>query len=264
LIATWLGQSPDQLELGAVRVNARVRAEGDVFVLVLSLESPAGSGREEHTARRCDTLAKIVALKVALAVDPVAALQTVEPRPTSEPRAASTPVRDRSAGLALRLAGGIAFGPLPGIAPTATLVGSLRWPGFRVELGAGYWFARSITYDTLPTVGARLQMYGAVARICPTATLGEVEIPLCAGVEAGVVRASGFGVPEARTSDRPWVALIVGPALVIPLFDGLHLWLEADAGFGFVLPSFRVQNLPRLYQAENGAAQAWAGLEFRL
>ncbi len=262
LIATWLGQPVAELDLGSVRVDATVSQQDSGFSLDLVLESPAGSAREHLSARRCETLAKIVALKVALAVDPAAALASVEPVvQASKPPA---PAPERALGGGLRAVGGIALGPLPGTTAATLLVGSLRFGDFRFELGGGYWFPRSVTYDTLPTVGADLRMVGAVARVCPTASIGRVEVPLCAGVEAGVVRATGFGVPERRTSDRPWVALTLGPALAVPLFRGWYLWVEADAGFGVVVPSFTVRNLPRLYQPENGAAQAWAGLEARL
>jgi hypothetical protein len=262
LIASWLGQRAADLDLGSVRVRANVSRQDESFSLDLVLESPAGSGRERLSARHCETLAKTVALKVALAVDPAAALASVEPRPkpTNEPRPPAAP----SVGGGLRAVGGIALGPLPGATAATLLVGSLRSGDFRFELGGGYWFPRSVTYDALPTVGARLRMLGAVARACPTARIGRVEVPLCAGVEAGVVRATGFGLPETRTSDRPWVALTLGPALAVPLFGSWYLWLEADAGFGVVVPSFAARNLPRLYQPENGAAQAWAGLEVRL
>jgi len=262
LIANWLGQTGGELELGAVSVAARVRAEGDGFVLDMTLKSPAGSDREQHAARRCETLSKIVALKVALAVDPVAALEAAEPKASRRPRLLS-PTPERTLAGALRAAGGVALGPLPGVAPTISLTGSLIWPDFRGELGLGYRFRRTVTYDALPGVGAELEMLAATGRVCPTATLGRIEIPLCVGVEGGIVRAEGFGVADAKTSDRPWVALVIGPALTVPLFAGVYVWLEADAGFGIVLPSFRVRNLPRLYQAESGAAQAVAGLELR-
>ena len=218
---------------------------------------------EHLSARRCETLAKIVALKVALAVDPAAALESVELEPPASERARGGTTSGARAGRWSSRGGRNRLGPLPGVAPATLLVGSLRFEDFRLELGGGYWFPRSITYDELPSVGARLHMFGAAARVCPTARIGRVEIPLCAGVEAGIVRATGFGVPERRTSDRPWVSLTLGPAVAVPLFGAFYLWLEADAGFGVVIPSFRVRNLPRLYQPENGAAQAWAGLELR-
>jgi hypothetical protein len=261
LIATWLGQSATELDLGSVRVDATVSRQSAGFSLDLVLESEAGSARERLSARHCETLAKTVALKVALAVDPAAALASVEPEPRSTRKRPPTPVPAPGGGL--RAVGGIALGPLPGVTAATLLVGSLRYRDFRFELGGGYWFPRSITYDELPTVGATLRMFGAVARVCPTASIGRVEVPLCAGVEAGIVRAEGFGVPERRTSDRPWVALTLGPGLAVPLSGAWYLWAEADAGFGVVVPSFRVRNLPRLYQPENGAAQAWAGLEAR-
>jgi hypothetical protein len=261
LIATWLGQSAGELDLGSVRVDATVSQQDAGFSLDLVLESPAGSAREHLSARRCETLAKTVALKVALAVDPVTALASVEPEPRSAKAPARPPPPAVSGGV--RAVGGIALGLLPGVTAATLLVGSLRLGDFRFELGGGYWFPRSVTYDGLPTVGANLRMFGAVARVCPTASIGRVEVPLCAGVEAGIVRATGFGVPERRTSDRPWVALTLGPGLAVPLFGGWYFWAEADAGFGVVIPSFRVRNLPRLYQPENGAAEAWAGLEVR-
>jgi hypothetical protein len=263
LVASWLGQSARELDLKSVRVTARVQAGPAGFTLDLTVESSAGSERQQLAAAECETLAKIVALKVALAVDPLTALDVAEPQPTSAPRRLRAPEPERRLQGAVRAAGGAAFGPLPGITSTVALVGALRWPDFRVELGLAYWFPRSVTYDELPSVGADLQMVGAMARACPTGRLAGVEILLCAGAEAGVMRGNGFGIANSRTDDRGWVALSVGPVLAIPLLDALYLWLEADAAFGLIRPSFRIQNLPRLYEADEGAAQASAGLELR-
>jgi hypothetical protein len=262
LVRTWLGQPPGKLDLGTVRADARVHANADGFALELALKSAAGSDREQHQARRCETLAKIVALKIALAVDPLAAVDSVEPQPV-DARARARPEAARGSAGTIRADGGVVLGLLPGASPAMRLVGSLRWSDFRLELGLGYWFPRSVTYDELPAVGARLQMAGATARACPTALFHGIEMLLCAGAEAGLVRAKGFGTTEARISDRAWVSLILGPAIAVPVFDDLYLWLEADAAFALVRPGFRVRNLPRLYKADSGAAEAWAGLELR-
>ena len=264
------------MDLGAIRVVAVVRRQPAGWALDLTFVSPSGQARETLLAARCETLVKVVALKVALAVDPTALVDFVEePRPT--PKAPVSPPEGRRPqlrpeqvdvspavpGWGIRLAGGAAFGPLPGVAPAVSLMGSVRLHGVRFELGGNYRFARTTHYEDLPSVGGRFDLLSATARVCPTAVLGRFQVPLCAGLEAGALRGAGFGVPEATTSTRPWVAVLLGPALVIPVLDSVDVWVEVDAMLGLWRPGFRMRNLGRLYKPESGSAQGWVGLELR-
>jgi hypothetical protein len=259
-VRQWLPDAP--VDLGAIRVVARVKPHAAGFALELSFESKSGSGHETLVAARCQTLADVVALKVALAADPDATLESTEPEP-EQPR------RNRRSALArtqygIRLAGGVGFGPLPGAGPAVSLVGSVIWQNARLELGAGYWFPKTAHFVELPSVGADLSLAAAILRACATPRLGSVELPACGGLEIGNMRGTGFGVDTIRTADRLWIAVVLGPRVGIPLSDWLVLWLEGDAVLALVRPDgYGIRNLGTLYQPGIGAARAWAGLEVR-
>jgi hypothetical protein len=259
-VRQWL---PDgEVDLRTIHVVARVKPHAAGFALDLSFESKSGSGHETLVAARCQTLADVVALKVALAADPVLALETTEPEPEHPRRGRrSTPVQTR---YGVRLAGGVGFGPLPGAAPALALAASVIWRGARLELGSGYWFPKTAHFVELPSIGANLSLAAAMLRACATPRLGEVELPACAGLEIGGLRGTGFGVETVRTVDRVWIAVVLGPRVGIPLSDQLFLWLEGDAVLALVRPDgYGIRNLGTLYQPGIGAARAWAGLEVR-
>lgn len=257
----WLTAPAGELDLRAIHASARVRADPGGFRLELTFESKSGTGHETLVAPKCETLADIVALKVALAADPVGALETAA-GPPDEPHRAKTKRREHAYGL--RITGGAGFGPLPGAGPAAALVGSVHFRGARIELGAGYWFPESAHYESLPSVGADFTLVAGMVRGCAAPRLGAVELPICGGLEAGDLRGKGFGVPTVEAADRPWIALVFGPAIAIPVADPVFLWLEGDAVLGLIRPSgYGVRNLETLYAPEIGAARVWAGLEVR-
>jgi hypothetical protein len=255
-VRQWL-PSEGGVDLRTIHVVARVKPHAVGFALDLSFESKSGSGHEMLVAARCQTLADIVALKVALAADPVTALEATEAKP--ERRRAPVPTR-----YAVRLAGGVGFGPLPGAGPAVLLMASIVWQDARLELGAGYWFPKTAHFVELPSVGADLSLVAAMARACATPRLGTVELPACAGLEIGDMRVTGFGVETVKTADRAWIAFVLGPAVAIPLSDQVFLWLEGDAVLAVVRPEgYGIRNLGTLYRPEIGAARAWVGLEVR-
>lgn len=250
------------VDLRTIHVEARVKSHATGFALDLSFESKSGSGHETLVAVRCQTLADIVALKVALAADPVAALESTEATP--ERRRARVATASPPTRFGARLAGGVGFGPLPGAGPAATLMASVVWQSARLELGAAYWFPKTAHFVELPNVGADLSLAAALLRACATPRLGAVEFPACAGLEIGDMRGTGFGVDTVTTADRVWLAVVLGPAAAIPLSDQVFLWLEGDAVLSVVRPDgYGVRNLGTVYSPEIGAARAWAGLEVR-
>jgi hypothetical protein len=260
----WLSEPMSDADLRTIHVVARVKPHPSGFVLDLSFESKSGSGHETLVAVRCETLADIVSLKIALAVDPEGIVESAEPaRESKTPR----PIRKKPPTrleYAVRATAGAGFGPVPGVGPAASLSGSVIWRTARLELGAGYFFPEIARYDSTPEVGATFSLASASLRACAVPRLDAVEIPTCAGVEAGVLRGTGFGIETVETADRPWVAFVLGPAVAVPLSEQLFLWLEGDLVLGVVRPAgYGVRNLGPLYGPEIGAARGWAGLEVR-
>lgn len=239
----------------------------------LSAQLVVGERVEEEllVAKECGALADAMALKVALAIDPLAVAEAVQPsqpppvpvRPAASPKPAATSSAssERRLQLGARLVGQVALGPLPGTTPGAAAYVSLQWPAFRVELGGEAFWGGVAHYDAPPGVGADLQLFAGVARGCLTPAAGAWRFPICAGPELGVMRGSGFGVAETSATTGLWGGLTLGPALEWRATPRLSLWLEGAALLTLLKPEFHVRNLPSLYTPPTVAARAAAGLE---
>ncbi len=278
-----LGQPLETRRSQSVAAQAKVR-RNDAGNWELRLSLSVGDRVEENTlvAKQCRALADATALKVALATDPIAVVESIEPASSaplieSEARStrspvdadayhsdASRPPRAQRPRVALRAAGGAGFGPLPGVGPGAGLFGSLQFPSFRAELGGQVFWGTEARYAELPDVGADLQLVSGIARGCATPTSGVLTFPVCLGFELGVMRGEGFGVATARTSSSAWGAVVVGPALRVPLGPLVSFWLEADAVIPVIRPGVHVRNLDTLYLSPSGGSRAWAGVEMNL
>jgi hypothetical protein len=236
--------------------------------------------RLELAAADCEALVKVVALKVALASNPVTVARAKPPIATDERRrrresvAPALPMAPREVSfgesvrddwrIAARISGGSGFGILPRTTPAVALVGSLQFMGLRFELGTVYWFPGEVRYDEPPDIGAKIELWTALIRTCPVAALWTLEMPLCLGIQAGAMRGQGFGASGARASTRARLAVALGPALVIPIHGRFSLHAELDAVLVLVRPAFRVRNLGRLYHSDRAGIQGFFGIEMAL
>jgi hypothetical protein len=279
-----LGQPLETRRSPRVAARARVRRnDAGNWELRLSLSVGDRVDEDVLVAKQCRALADVTALKVALATDPVAVVESIEPVATRSPSGSPVEVRigrsipderDRSesgrpsrrsrATVALRATFGTGFGPLPGVSPGAGLFGSIDFRTYRVELGGQAFWGTDARYAALPNVGAHLQLVSGIVRGCATPTAGALKFPICLGFEAGVMRGEGFGVATTRTSTSGWGAFIIGPALRVPVGRLLSLWLEADAVIPVVRPGVNIRNLDTLYLAPSGGSRVWAGVEMNL
>lgn len=273
-----LGKSLAAFEQVSVRATGKVAANA-AGKWQLSARLVVGERVEEEVlvAKECSALADAMALKVALAIDPLAVVEAVQPQPApparpSEPPAAATtdgakpPGTEQRASEPLlrygaRLVGQVALGPLPGATPGVGLFFSAQVPALRVELGGEAFWGGVAKYDSPAGVGADLQLFAGVVRGCLTPASGAWRFPICAGTELGVMRGSGFGVPETSATSRLWGGLSLGPALEWRATSRLSLWLEGDALLTLLKPEFHVRNLPSLYSPPTVSAKAAAGLE---
>ncbi len=273
-----LGESLDAPRSQHIAARARVRhnASGH-WEIAFSLSSNGSVSEETFAAERCTSLADAVALKVALAADPLAYAKAAIPAkrapdvPRAAPDAAPEPpvsARNPSEGrawrVAIRAAGGAGLGLLPRTTPGGALVGAILFRSFRIELGAQIFADSQVAYADMPSVGASFDMLTGTARTCAVAIAIPVEVPICAGLEFGALGAKGFGVEPAYHPYRSWAALLAGPALRLPLKGNLSLWLEFDGVLLLLRPSFRIRDFHDLYEAPAGGARGWAGLEFAL
>ncbi len=180
------------------------------------------------------------------AAEPLVPAPHDTPSPTTQPRTADSstpPDRDSdppSPRLRVRaqVQGGASFGGLPSVG--ALLSGEVGLWGRRwfVVGGAHHRVVRRAVLDDDPGAGGRFSRTVGVARGGPVFALGPLEVPLAAGLEAGLTRAVGFGGIAPVVRRDPWLAVSAGAglawaparrlavtldgALVVPLLRGTY------------------------------------------
>jgi hypothetical protein len=236
--------------LADVQIDAEVERSGSGYALALELRTPSGVRRMRMAAASCDVFSQVVALQAALLITSDGAQQR-------QPPAAA-------AAFALRAQGLVVSSPLPAPAFGLGVVGAYVALPLRVELAAGYLFARERRFAEHPEVGGSLQAGSLGLRPCLAAVLGVMELLGCAGAEAGFVRGKGLGVSNARATNRTWLALVAGAGLHVPVSPMWSFWLGADLLVSLTRPVFYVAQLGPLYRSERLGVRGSLGIELRI
>jgi hypothetical protein len=279
-----LGKSLDRLPARNVHAQGTV-SRNDAGNWVLHIVLAAGDHVEDETliAKKCHSLSDAMALKVALAIDPLAVVDSVKPEPvpdTENPAAPSDEPAPRSPSpspsvprsrspsrsrmdIGVRAVAGVGLGPLPGVTPGTALYGSLQFPTFRLELGAQAAWGGVARYEALPNVGANLALFAGTLRGCAVAGSGRFLFPLCVGVDLGFLRGSGFGGQPNASTTGLWGGVSAGPALQLRIASALSLWAEVDASLTLLQPEFHTRNLGTLYSPPAAGSRAALGFELK-
>ena len=187
---------------------------------------------------------------------PSAVVQPQEPHPPSAPRRA--PLR-----WGLRASAGLGVGWLPigADAGVALTVGRSAWSA---EVEAMLGLPREVRLEREPSVGADLLAWSVAARGCGVLTATRwLQIPLCAGVEGGLVHASPHGLQDANSAARPWLAGLVSPSLRAQVHRRVALWLQPELQLGAVRPGFHASDgRDRLFEGSIASGRARVGVEW--
>lgn len=183
---------------------------------------------------------------------------------------AAAPAPEASARRSVRV-GLVVHGGL-GIAQHATLAGGLGGAvavigrGWRAELTGIHWWPTRIDVPPGATVRARLTAGGV--RGCWVPTRGRWELPVCAGLEAGAMRASATG-PGVTTipSTGPWLGLLAGAGVAWRATGWLAVRASADLTIAAWRPTFHLEQGPStvpVFTPSLAGARLLAGVELRL
>jgi len=185
------------------------------------------------------------------------------PVPTPAPVKPAEPKPTPRVGGFMRVSGGLEAFALPRVAPTVHLTLGLLSQRWRVELGGTY-RAPTVVYDDVhPQAGASIRLWAVAARGCGVLRPSVLEIPLCGGLEAGQVLGKGTGYDEARPNHLPWLAAVVGPALVWAPRRSFALWLGVELGVPLIGGTFTSDGLGDVYTIKRISLRAGLGLEVR-
>jgi hypothetical protein len=284
------GVEPEQ----PLRVDARVEAEPDGQRWHLRLAITRGDQqevRELHDAA-CEGLAESAAVLVAIAIAPdrvadvpvptqdgsVSPAIVEPPAPTADVR---TEVDDAPAAsdvvtpeprappwapmhVSMRASGGASIGWLP-IGGDIGLALAVYWRRLRLELAGAYGHRRRVRFDDLPSSGADVSGWAVGARACyvfhPTRWL---DLPCCAGLEAGQVIGRPVQLIEGRLGRPTWAAGVLAPALRFVVHPRVALWLSPEVQVSITRPTLRVAaEREPLFVAAGAGARLHAGIELR-
>lgn len=189
-----------------------------------------------------------------------------DPEVELEPR---RPRRSSSLGAALGLFGGGGVGPLRAGVGQLELRAALVGRHFRWQVRGAWLVPVEVALDDARS--GRFDGWVIGTRGCglPGGRLREgrrvsLEVPLCAGLEGGRLRGQGTsGVPNPVAVTRPYVALELGPALLVRPLERLAIGLELDAVVPLVQVGFSINGEPVLRSTPIGA-RVLVGVELRL
>jgi hypothetical protein len=298
----YLGEGASVEAGAAVRAEARVTHGGGTYRLVLRTETASGASVRETSAVDCDVLVDATAVIVAIAVDPSTMLargdaaprpiepQATEPLPVeptpvaplavepTEPTATPTEVAPTAdvapepvavveprVRFGMRVAGGIDFGVLPGLAGGLRLAGAALGRRFRAELRGDYWFPR--TARVADGIGARVSLWSLGAHGCWVGRVdrASLELPLCAGLEAGAMHGDPVGdrIASPTSGRQPWLAADGSAGLSWSPIRALALFVQAELVVPIVRAGFRIGEDTVLHVARPVAGRGLLGLEAR-
>jgi hypothetical protein len=279
----YLGGGSLDLKRGVTaEASVTLREDGN-FRLVLVVETGGGTSVAQIDADRCELLAKAVALKVAVAVDPLAMIEAVErkPEPKPEPPPEPPPTDEEQAPVvepepkppppppepqvrgAVRVDGAVGFGILPDFGGGVGLTLAAVFPRWRLEAGGAFWPTRRARFPGLPDTGADILMGTASIRGCPMPKVKMIEFPLCVGIEFGGMQGHGIGVEQSVVATRLWAAALVDAGLAWSFTEYLSLWARAQLAVALHQPDFDIENGGQIHKAARAAPRGLVGLEVR-
>jgi len=198
---------------------------------------------------------------VAPAADPPSSPLPLEsPAPVEpEPKARA---RWRPRGAA-RVAGGLGFGDLPAAGGGLGAAAALVFRHLRLELTAELWPVRQARIAATDS-GADFLLWTVGPRVCGVVHPHRlVELPLCAGVEAGQVRVANVRLQNGRDNRVGWFAVVLAPSLAVVPLRRLAVWFSPELIVPTTRPTFVVEDRGALHRPGPVAVRFMLGVELR-
>lgn len=207
-----------------------------------------------------------------LKAGPPAEVEPPEETPVTPPAAPMTTAGARAkldrgrhaSGFSFAVLGLVDLGSLAAVSGGLHAALSWRWPRARVFMGGTYLPPHGVGSRAAAAAQGRVQLgivqLGACVRLGPP----RVEVPLCAALEAGGSRGTGFGVAGDRGARDPWLAFAAGPAVLVSLSRAVALILRVEAAVPLIRSRYIYGDEATLFETAPVAVRGGLGLEFRI
>ncbi|WP_437784388.1 hypothetical protein [Sorangium sp. So ce1097] len=164
---------------------------------------------------------------------------------------------------ALRAFGVLDASALPAVAPGAGLAAGALLGAVRAEVSGAYFGAQKALVPATP-MGGDVWLASGALRLCYASRHKDLEIGPCAGLEAGVMSATGFGVTSPGSNRALWLAPQLGALATYALSDKLRVPLAVEVLFPVVRDEFVLVGIGSVHRIPAVTVRAALGVELRL
>lgn len=274
-VGAWIhGELPSHGELS---VQATAGATAESWTVHIIVQGGGSQGERLVTTRTCADAAQLVAIAAALAIAPgddsiprvdetpstgpnlgEPGTKREDPAPSSSVEAGSAPneaVRDEKRPIPWSVSMGALAGSglLPGVRGALTLGGGVQLGGLGISVGA-LWFPTVATAGPSGTAPIDMTAVGGGATLSYLWGAGGFFFGPSFGGEAGAVVADQEGDGAGRSATAaPWLLLLVGGRVRIPLYKSVKAALGADLVLPVIRPDLILDDGTPVYRADVGA-----------
>jgi hypothetical protein len=133
----------------------------------------------------------------------------------------------------------------------------------RIEIGVAGRLPTTAYLADRPTAGGSVDLVTGSLGTCRALVSGAFEAAPCVAVEAGRIRAVGFGVTSPSEAQQPWIAASGGGLFTVWLVDWFGLTARASAVVPLVRSTFVLEGLGPVHTPSPVIGRASAGFELR-
>ncbi|HEY8142271.1 MAG TPA: hypothetical protein VIG06_06355 [Kofleriaceae bacterium] len=265
-----------------IEARARVRQEGERWLLSLETRRGAAAGSRELEGESCTALGEAMIVILVLMIDPALVSETpprLEPEPSPEvkppPPAAPVTVSKPAApppapqdcrwgrpAIALAALGDL--GALPGPAGGGELSFGLRRCAFGASAGVLGLAPRTGEAALDAGAGGDVWLLAGAGAATFRRDLGAVGLGARAGLEAGAMSGRGVGINHPDAGRALWLAASGGVTLAVPLGARLAAVLGLDLVVPLRRPRFIIDDLGAVHRPAAVTGRAALGLELAL
>lgn len=162
-----------------------------------------------------------------------------KPERDTSPPASQPKTRPDLAGMVDLDVGGL-IGVMPNVVSALRFDLALELDHARLSLAGLGFIGGEFLSASDPNIGADLRGWALGLAGCGIPGIGRVDFPLCARLGGGQLRATGFGVEDARDERQAWLWMSGEPGVEWWLHPRFALGASLSAGVSLVRPAFEV------------------------